>query len=287
MAGDFQKQFNEALKEAELDDVKKSVDALRSLNPADGDQEAAQSVREGGRRCSRRARRGDEAGAFAGAEPASDAAQPAEPLKSGAAGDAGRVGPAEAAAAACRPRRRAVASRRARAPVGRREPANAQRPSRRTAQGRRRSVGRSRSLRHQGCAAEAGRQGAPQPKPAETQAAAAKAERPPPRKRQPEAPSERTGRRNRDKSSAPLIEHLIELRTRLIWSLGGFFVAFLVCFFFAKQLFNLLVIPFKWAVDWAGLDIAQGRADLHRAAGILLHADQAGDVRRRWSSPSR
>lgn len=34
MAGDFQKQFNEALKEAELDDVKKSVDALRDLNPA-------------------------------------------------------------------------------------------------------------------------------------------------------------------------------------------------------------------------------------------------------------
>jgi sec-independent protein translocase protein TatB len=33
MAGDFQKQFNEALKEAELDDVKKSVDSLRSLNP--------------------------------------------------------------------------------------------------------------------------------------------------------------------------------------------------------------------------------------------------------------
>ncbi|MGF7007068.1 twin-arginine translocase subunit TatC [Aminobacter sp. BE322] len=57
-----------------------------------------------------------------------------------------------------------------------------------------------------------------------------------------------------DKSSAPLIEHLIELRTRLIWSIGGFFVAFLVCFFFAKQLFNLLVIPFKWATQWAGLD---------------------------------
>src|SRR5262245_50768054 len=34
MAGDFQRQFNEALKEAELDDVKKSVDELRSLNPA-------------------------------------------------------------------------------------------------------------------------------------------------------------------------------------------------------------------------------------------------------------
>lgn len=57
-----------------------------------------------------------------------------------------------------------------------------------------------------------------------------------------------------EKSSAPLIEHLIELRRRLIWSLGGFFVAFLVCFFFAKHLFNLLVIPFKWATEWAGLD---------------------------------
>ena len=57
-----------------------------------------------------------------------------------------------------------------------------------------------------------------------------------------------------DKSAAPLMEHLIELRRRLIWSIGGFFVAFLVCFFFAKRLFNLLVIPFKWATQWAGLD---------------------------------
>jgi sec-independent protein translocase protein TatB len=34
MAGDFQKQFNDALKEAELDDVKKSVETLKGLNPA-------------------------------------------------------------------------------------------------------------------------------------------------------------------------------------------------------------------------------------------------------------
>jgi len=57
-----------------------------------------------------------------------------------------------------------------------------------------------------------------------------------------------------EKSSAPLIEHLIELRTRLIWSLGGFFVAFLVCFYFAQPIFNLLVVPFQWATAWAGLD---------------------------------
>lgn len=56
-----------------------------------------------------------------------------------------------------------------------------------------------------------------------------------------------------DKSSAPLIEHLIELRSRLMWSLLAFFIAFLVCFFFAKPIFNFLVLPFQWASDWAGL----------------------------------
>jgi sec-independent protein translocase protein TatC len=55
----------------------------------------------------------------------------------------------------------------------------------------------------------------------------------------------------------PLIEHLIELRTRLMWSLGAFFVAFIVCFFFAKDLFNLLVVPYRWAVIWAGLDVTK------------------------------
>ncbi|MCM2453707.1 twin-arginine translocase subunit TatC, partial [Agrobacterium vitis] len=55
----------------------------------------------------------------------------------------------------------------------------------------------------------------------------------------------------------PLIEHLIELRTRLIWSLGAFFLAFIVCFFFSKHLFNLLVIPYKWAVIWAHLDVSK------------------------------
>lgn len=55
----------------------------------------------------------------------------------------------------------------------------------------------------------------------------------------------------------PLIEHLMELRTRLIWSLGAFFVAFIACFAVAKHLFNLLVIPYKWAVLWADLDVTK------------------------------
>ncbi|WP_104667279.1 twin-arginine translocase subunit TatC [Ensifer adhaerens] len=64
----------------------------------------------------------------------------------------------------------------------------------------------------------------------------------------------------------PLIEHLIELRRRLIWAVGAFFVAFLVCFYFAKGLFNLLVLPFKWAVSWAGLS--------HRNVELIYTAPQ-------------
>ena len=54
-------------------------------------------------------------------------------------------------------------------------------------------------------------------------------------------------------SSAPLIEHLIELRQRLIYSLIGFAVAFIVCFYFAKPIFNLLTVPAYRAADWSGV----------------------------------
>lgn len=57
-----------------------------------------------------------------------------------------------------------------------------------------------------------------------------------------------------DDTPQPLLHHLIELRQRLLWAVAGFFVAFLICFFFAKQIFNMLVVPFAWAVDLAGLE---------------------------------
>lgn len=47
-----------------------------------------------------------------------------------------------------------------------------------------------------------------------------------------------------DASRAPLIEHLTELRQRLIYSLAAFFGTFVVCFFFAKPIYNVLVWPF-------------------------------------------
>jgi sec-independent protein translocase protein TatC len=47
-------------------------------------------------------------------------------------------------------------------------------------------------------------------------------------------------------TKAPLMEHLIELRSRLIKALIAFGVMFVLCFFFAKQIYNVLVWPFVW-----------------------------------------
>ena len=47
-------------------------------------------------------------------------------------------------------------------------------------------------------------------------------------------------------SKAPLMDHLIELRSRLIKALLAFGIAFIFCFFFAKQIYNVLVWPFVW-----------------------------------------
>ncbi|ADO41360.1 twin-arginine translocase subunit TatC [Ketogulonicigenium vulgare] len=44
-------------------------------------------------------------------------------------------------------------------------------------------------------------------------------------------------------TAAPLIEHLAELRNRLIWSVLAFVVAMTICFFFATPVFNVLTGP--------------------------------------------
>ncbi len=47
-------------------------------------------------------------------------------------------------------------------------------------------------------------------------------------------------------TKAPLIDHLIELRSRLIKALIAFGVMFALCFVFAKDIYNVLVWPFVW-----------------------------------------
>jgi sec-independent protein translocase protein TatC len=46
-----------------------------------------------------------------------------------------------------------------------------------------------------------------------------------------------------DQSKAPLLDHLIELRKRLLWALLALAVAFAVCLYFAKPIFAVLVQP--------------------------------------------
>jgi sec-independent protein translocase protein TatC len=49
--------------------------------------------------------------------------------------------------------------------------------------------------------------------------------------------------RDIDQSQAPLLDHLVELRTRLLRSILAIFLAFCVCFYFADQIFAFLVRP--------------------------------------------
>lgn len=49
-------------------------------------------------------------------------------------------------------------------------------------------------------------------------------------------------------TKAPLLEHLVELRKRLIWSVVSFVGAFLVCFYFAQDIYLFLAAPLGQAL---------------------------------------
>ena len=65
-----------------------------------------------------------------------------------------------------------------------------------------------------------------------------------------------------DDTKAPLLEHLIELRRRLLWSLAVLVVAFGVCFYYARPIFAVLVQPL--------LEAGQGRLIFHRHLRSIL-----------------
>ena len=50
-----------------------------------------------------------------------------------------------------------------------------------------------------------------------------------------------------EQSSAPLVEHLVELRGRLIKAVIAIAIFFVICFIFANDIFNILVIPYEKA----------------------------------------
>jgi sec-independent protein translocase protein TatC len=56
-----------------------------------------------------------------------------------------------------------------------------------------------------------------------------------------------------DASEAPLMDHLMELRSRLVWSVAGFFIAFIGSFYFSSDILAILIKPFKWGT---GADVS-------------------------------
>jgi len=67
-------------------------------------------------------------------------------------------------------------------------------------------------------------------------------------------------------SAAPLLDHLIELRGRLIKALIGFFIAFILCFTVKGYILGFLLVPYRWAVSFFGGDPTQLRL---QSTGVL------------------
>jgi sec-independent protein translocase protein TatC len=60
-------------------------------------------------------------------------------------------------------------------------------------------------------------------------------------------PPPRAGHEDIEASRAPLIEHLVELRNRLIRALIAFVAMTIFSFAFSKQIYNVLTAPYIWA----------------------------------------
>ena len=75
-------------------------------------------------------------------------------------------------------------------------------------------------------------------------------------------------------SRAPLMDHLVELRARLIRSVIALFVAFVVCFAFSQQAITLLIHPFYVAAGLLAVRVQEANGVpaqdfLHQAQSML------------------
>ena len=68
-----------------------------------------------------------------------------------------------------------------------------------------------------------------------------------------------------DASRMPLMDHLIELRRRLIWCILGVVVLFLICYHFSPQIYQFLVKPLADALHEKGGDRRMIFTALHEA----------------------
>lgn len=100
MAGDFRRQFDDALREAELDDVKNLVDDVRKLDPRNEIRKHLSPLEQAGRDIKRDLDKSTLAKPTPSPEPSTETrATPAEPLKAGATELPGETTPSKDAEA--------------------------------------------------------------------------------------------------------------------------------------------------------------------------------------------
>ena len=80
-----------------------------------------------------------------------------------------------------------------------------------------------------------------------------------------------------DDKPMPLLEHLVELRTRLLWSAVAFFAAFVVSYIYSKPIF---LFSGSAAGAHPGFEGRAAAADLYRAVRGVLHQHQGIVFRR-------
>ncbi|MEZ5778478.1 MAG: twin-arginine translocase subunit TatC [Paracoccaceae bacterium] len=79
-----------------------------------------------------------------------------------------------------------------------------------------------------------------------------------------------------DDSAAPLIEHLTELRSRLIWSLLAFIVAMVACFTVADPIFDFLTRPICAALAERGQDCSLAMIKLQEGFFVAIRISFLG-----------
>ncbi len=75
------------------------------------------------------------------------------------------------------------------------------------------------------------------------------------------ADTKRDGEDEIEASRAPLMDHLIELRSRLIWSLGAIVVFGIVAFIFSEQVLTFILGPFETEAKEAAIKMAAQRGE--------------------------
>jgi sec-independent protein translocase protein TatC len=70
-------------------------------------------------------------------------------------------------------------------------------------------------------------------------------------------------------SRAPLLEHLVELRSRLIRCIVALFLGFLVCFYFATPIYIFLVHPLKVAAEIIAVRATESEAKGFDMMGVI------------------